>query len=352
MVIRYPSYYEKFTCIAAECKDNCCIGWEIDIDERTNKYYQNINGDFGKRLKKSINTDDEPCFILGENERCPFLNKNNLCDIILNLGENKLCDICTRHPRFFNEYGNLREIGVGLCCESACKLILTSNENFSLITTQNDEDNDEELSDVDFFDLIYSSRNDIFEILKNDGLSVEKRLIETLKYAYEIEEDYDLYLEKNVNNINIINQCHKIFNFYKGLEQLDKKWIDILNSADKNIQNILNNRQAFTNYYGDRNSQFKNLAEYFVYRYFIKANDDYNILSKIILTALSVFIIKALAIDEWLQNGRFNVENLIQIAKMYSKEIEYSAENLDSFENASYEKEEFNIQNIIAMFSE
>ena len=31
----YPDYYEHFACIGGECRHNCCIGWEIDIDEKT-----------------------------------------------------------------------------------------------------------------------------------------------------------------------------------------------------------------------------------------------------------------------------------------------------------------------------
>ena len=33
MILRVPEYYEKFSCIASRCKDSCCAGWEIDIDE-------------------------------------------------------------------------------------------------------------------------------------------------------------------------------------------------------------------------------------------------------------------------------------------------------------------------------
>ena len=28
-------YYEKFNCISSNCKHNCCIGWEIEIDNDT-----------------------------------------------------------------------------------------------------------------------------------------------------------------------------------------------------------------------------------------------------------------------------------------------------------------------------
>ena len=81
-----PNYYKKFSCIADKCNNNCCIGWEIDIDEDTlniYKYFPNII----KRVKITPN----PHFKLENNGRCPFLNNNNLCEIINNYGESNLC---------------------------------------------------------------------------------------------------------------------------------------------------------------------------------------------------------------------------------------------------------------------
>ena len=42
MILRVPEYYEKFSCIASRCKDSCCAGWEIDIDEDSYAYPFNI----------------------------------------------------------------------------------------------------------------------------------------------------------------------------------------------------------------------------------------------------------------------------------------------------------------------
>ena len=33
-----PEYYDRFRCIAGACKDSCCIGWEIDVDEEKQSY--------------------------------------------------------------------------------------------------------------------------------------------------------------------------------------------------------------------------------------------------------------------------------------------------------------------------
>ena len=91
MILRMPHYYKAFRCIADKCRDNCCIGWEIDIDEKTACTYEGAGGEFGERLRKNIAVGETVSFILGENERCPFLNSRKLCDIILNMGEESLC---------------------------------------------------------------------------------------------------------------------------------------------------------------------------------------------------------------------------------------------------------------------
>ena len=96
----YPDYYPLFHCIADRCRHNCCIGWEIDVDGDSLAAYDQIGGEMGERLHKCIDRSGEmPHVLLGEQERCPFLNGKNLCDLILYGGEGMLCQICTDHPR-------------------------------------------------------------------------------------------------------------------------------------------------------------------------------------------------------------------------------------------------------------
>ena len=84
MFVTIPNYYNKFKCIADKCTDNCCIGWEIDIDKNTYEKYNNITDCLGTCLKNNIALaeDGTYSFILTENERCPFLTKNNLCKLL------------------------------------------------------------------------------------------------------------------------------------------------------------------------------------------------------------------------------------------------------------------------------
>lgn len=46
-----PEYYEHFQCSASACQDNCCIGWEIDIDPESDRQYRQVGGAFGARLQ-------------------------------------------------------------------------------------------------------------------------------------------------------------------------------------------------------------------------------------------------------------------------------------------------------------
>ena len=138
MIFRRPTYYDKFKCTADKCSDSCCIGWEIDIDSTTADYYLRVGGAFGERLRNCISSGS---FVLGENERCPFLNGRNLCDIYTTLGEEHLCQICSDHPRFYEWFGAIKEGGLGLCCEAAAQLILT--EDFALTESVIDEPEEE-----------------------------------------------------------------------------------------------------------------------------------------------------------------------------------------------------------------
>ena len=46
-----PDYYSKFRCTAERCEHNCCIGWEIDIDEDSLSGYRQVKGEMGERLR-------------------------------------------------------------------------------------------------------------------------------------------------------------------------------------------------------------------------------------------------------------------------------------------------------------
>lgn len=84
---RVPTYFNEFACIGGACEDNCCIGWEVDIDDESLEVYNSVGGEFGDRLRRYMSNENS--FTL-KNNRCPFLNDKNLMRIFINIGEDKL----------------------------------------------------------------------------------------------------------------------------------------------------------------------------------------------------------------------------------------------------------------------
>ncbi len=121
----YPMFYKEFACIAGECKHSCCRGWEIDIDKSTADKYMGMKGNLGDEIRANVSYENGVhSFILTEDEKCPFLQENGLCKLILSAGEEILCDICANHPRFFTVFNDYELAGVGLSCEVSCNLLL------------------------------------------------------------------------------------------------------------------------------------------------------------------------------------------------------------------------------------
>ncbi len=127
MKLYAPSYYKNFKCIADKCEHTCCVGWEIDIDPDTLQTYQTLDHPYAEAVRNSISYDETPHFHLCERDRCPHLRTDGLCELILQLGERNLCEICREHPRFYHETARGTEVGIGMSCTEACRLILNSD---------------------------------------------------------------------------------------------------------------------------------------------------------------------------------------------------------------------------------
>ena len=125
MTEMYPAYYEAFRCTAGACRHNCCIGWEIDIDGKSAERYAALPGAFGERVRAAVEPGEPPHFRLDAAGRCAMLREDNLCELQRTLGESALCNICRDHPRYRVFLPGRMEIGLGLCCEEAARLLLT-----------------------------------------------------------------------------------------------------------------------------------------------------------------------------------------------------------------------------------
>ncbi len=294
-----PDYYRDFTCIADKCKHSCCIGWEIDIDEDTLEYYSALSGELGEKLRRNIDFENS-CFKLCENDRCPFLNEKGLCEIIIGAGERALCQICHDHPRFRNFFSGRIEVGLGLCCEAAAKLILDKKSKTKLVLL--DEDSQGEDLCVAEEELL-NIRAQIFEEIEN------------LEHSTEETEGNLLAICGSKLPKRTETEWAKI---YLSLERLDESWTAILeNIEDGDFE------------HGSTPSEERNLLWYFIYRHLSTALDDGLLKERAAFAVLSTKMIAAAA----------KQVGIYEAARLYSSEIEYSDENIEILLSALSTKE-------------
>lgn len=354
MKLRTPEYFKEFHCIADKCKDCCCIGWEIDIDDKTADIYSKIPGKFGEKLRKNITFDKTKSFILDKHERCPFLNNKNLCEIFINLGQNNLCEICTEHPRYYEWFNGIKEGGIGLCCEEAARIILSQNKKFNTCEIEIPFESADEY-DSGFYLYLCNSRNKIISYLDNTSLPFNLRIRNVLWYAYAIQENIDNNSLNDVD-ISVVNSYSQsnlqpVLEFFLTLEPFDTNWIPYLRDCINLYNNSLSKIKNFEISHHEIFKFLQNISIYFIWRYFLKGVFDEDVLSKVKLMVVSVAVIKYLFFCKWLKTGNLTFNDCSEIAKNYSKEIEYSEDNLSALVDAYYELDCFSVENLIGLFS-
>lgn len=317
MLFRRPCYYDKFICTADKCTDNCCIGWEICIDADTCACYKSVDGAFGERLKQNIADGAEPSFIL-KNERCPFLNEDNLCDIITTLGEDALCQICRDHPRWFEWYGNEKEGGIGLSCEEGARLILTE-EGFADYFESECVDTPDEDFDEEAYRFLVSARESIFDILCDNSPTFTEKADIILDLCAKAEARLCGTEKQNLAPFDFNNELKKALPILAQTEPIDEKWtaeFKRLSASPPHLAPSQTDEKYLTR-----------LFAYFIWRYFLTSAFDYRVTEKVKLALFSVTVILALfsiKADE-------SFDSLLRSAVLYSKQMEYSLENLDIF---------------------
>lgn len=382
--IRVPDYYKDFKCIADKCEDTCCAGWEVDVDDDSYEYYKTVTGPFGDRIKSVMvppTEEEEACFTLN-NGRCPFLNDNNLCDLYTELGEDKLCDTCTNYPRFIEEYGSLREIGIALSCKTAGELILKSDKKVTFELTENDEMvstyND---IDPELYMMLMASRKTAFDIAQNRDFDIVMRYCLVLEYAKDIQDMIDkgtlskiMNIKNNYSNEEYLRERTKTFNIlhneeytrysyiyeylkiFDDFEIINKSWTDMVNHEKEYMYEQSSNEEyksrynRFEQYYHEKEYEYEQLLVYFIFRYYLKAVNDDDVFSKVKMAVVSFLIIKDLDVLRFCDNkGSLSFEEQVDIMHIYSREIEHSYENFEKLSLMLSEDERFSYHVLISL---
>ena len=370
----YPHYYHDFACTADKCPDTCCAGWQIMIDDESMERYEQYVGHFSDRLQSGIDWN-AGCFMQDANKRCSMLNEQNLCDMILKMGEHHLCKTCTRYPRHEEEFEGLREWSLSLSCPVAAHIVLSCEEPLRFIEEENDDDDPliDEFEDFDFllFTELEDAREVIYKIVQDQKITFEKRLqiLMILGRALQncVEEnricdmqeivrnyakDPEAEMEENATGEGLFAQdpdlldktdryefLQELFSVFSKLERMRDDWQEVVDEE----KNLLAKGSA---HYSDLRSRFeaamerepwwpvflRNYLMSFVYTYFCGAVYDDWIDTKVMLGVFSVLFTEEFIMNLWQRNGSVTPEECERIVYRYVREVEHSDLNLNTLE--------------------
>ena len=393
MLYTIPHYYKKFQCIAGECPDTCCAGWQIVIDDRTREKYRRAEGAFGNRLHNSIDWK-ESCFQQYEG-RCAFLNDENLCDIYQEAGKEMLCRTCRNYPRHIEEFEGSREISLSLSCPEAARLILSCREPVQFLTAE--KAGEEEYEDFDFF--LYTKLTDARDLMIR--LLQDRREPVSLRIAMVLSLGHDLQRRIRSGQLFLVDQLlerygkegafrrmeerikpyrvdkksrsrlvRELFEIFGELELLKADWPQYVKRAEQGVaqeeEQFAAGEEAAQVTAGEETAAewkketqdetsweiwMEQLMVYFVFTYFCGAVYDENAYGKIKLAVVSTLLIceitRGIFADPSERSGKNLFSILTESAWKYSKEIEHSDVNLGHLERLFREKSCCGLENLL-----
>ncbi len=300
MLIRKPSYFHDFHCIAGRCPDSCCKEWDVQVDAASAAFYRSLPGSLGDRLREVLHEEDGETVMTITEGRCPMWRNDGLCRIQAELGENALCKTCREFPRLTHDYGDFIERGLELSCPEAARIILTAAPAPAI--QEESPETPEAEYDEDAMDVLLKTRQTALSLLASSGHSAPELLALLLLYGCQAQGELDgdpvcpFDPEAAMDTIRSFakpGHPDAIPAFFSELEILTSRWAYRLKNPG--------------NPHFPENT--RNLARYFVERYWLQAVSDYDLVCRVKFMVISCLVICSLGGD------------LIETAQLYSKEI-------------------------------
>lgn len=305
MISLYPTFYHTFQCKANQCHHTCCQKWTIDVDEETAKLYQTLPTPLGEDLRKFMTVDDEGYYFMLSDKQptCPLLREDGLCRVVLELGEDSLCDTCHMHPRFYKYIEDLELCGVGLSCEESVEKLLATEGDQLQFTIEDD--------DCEFTAEDRPVLENIFDLL---ALGINPAICQfTLNHS--------------------IHYCQELVTIYKKTEPIDEEWTKQL----AHLEAILSSTEASTTMDLLKADTIDVSALNKVYQYILYRQID--MLAEYSLESLVRYAFDATVFIALLTH---QFGNLPEQIRRWSEQIEYDEDNVaflfNEYENNNHNK--------------
>ncbi len=372
MIYTTPDYYNKFQCTADKCKDTCCAGWQIVIDEDSMTKYKNFKGDYIWKVMACVDWETGT-FRQDNHKRCAFLNSENLCELYKNAGEDSLCKTCRDYPRHIEEFEGVREITLSISCPEVARILMECMEPVKFVTEEKPEiEETEDYSDFDpfLFSILEDARTEMLAIIQNRQIPIKERALLVLGMANDMQGRVNRSQMFDCSQVIKKYGTEKARNFVKNylaqkdrateekvtremldklykLEFLREDWEKVLHSTQNNLfftmqESYAQLRKEFELYKQenpDVDIHLEQIFVYFLFTYFPGAVYDGEIFAKAQMSVYCTWMVELLWMAHWISNGKvLDKQKMTQLLYQFSREVEHSDENLKKLDKMMEKK--------------
>jgi lysine-N-methylase len=331
----------NFKCIGNKCIDSCCTDWDITFDQKTyedlsqNPDFKNTMADYGYiNDHVSIPTINYGIINLTEDNRCPFLDGDDLCILQKSMGERRLSNVCALYPRYYNLVDGLYEESLSLACIEATEQLLLGDPLelvqvergpkrdivLQTINTQNDN------NITSAFSCLHDFRKVIFEFIRSEDCTFDEKLGMLLSFHEHIEKmdqeeliltlkSYDFSHKATGINIDLATYS-KLIDFLKNVGKSGHTELDDLTDQ------CINKSHYKSLELEKRSSIDKIMSNYLIHQMY---KDLYPFISLESKMDSFQYLLKKVQILRLLiaYDGSFNPKRVARIIQMYSKGLEH-----------------------------
>ncbi len=310
MLWEYAEYYPLFRCLAGDCPDTCCAGWALPVDGESLSRYRAMEGPLGEKLRAKIDWR-EGCLIPETDGRCPFLTRDNLCELILEKGEECLCKVCATHPRFYEDFGTVRQVTLSNACPEAARLLLTLDHPVRFL-----REGEGECAGADEKRALGLSRRCI-ALAQNRRMSPQARLSALFRLCGgRVQPEYP----EEHGGVQLLAEA------FSELEILTGEWRELLTEMETPAADWAVFRMEAA---GDETA-WENLFVYFLFHYLPSSAAGGEALAGAKLCAACFLMVREAAFLLWRREGRRWSRALLErAARLFAREFEHDRDNVD-----------------------
>ena len=376
-------FYNEFVCIGGQCIDNCCKEWEIAIEEDTYRKYASLEEPLRSWICDHIGEEEqegqEKCrkIVLNSDGRCPFLNRQNLCDIYSLVSPDAMSSVCQTYPRRIRQYYDVFMGTLMLSCPEAARMIIEKKEpiQFNFLEDQaeyiaenadwtlyNELINglviatgilqDRDLPLWQRFLLMFIEADIIQEHIERQDISTLRRKLECLReeeYRKRIFAGcqtnppevrkwrfiYSLFETVNLQIRNLSEEKKKTLEKFQYIAPDDEQTYQMCNRKFKKLELDI---------------EYENIAVQCVYEYFIDALNGKSLYINMMKMYVLLILIRTIEVLDYHMKGELTVGDRAAVIAKVSKIMEHSGRLEDLAENIVYNNDKTKIHQMAYIF--